>query len=91
MAVFTDGKHLVADTIEELHAFAKSIHIHRCWFDGNKKKHPHYDLYKIEKKRLVRDLHKLERALANGAELVNMRQVLIVSKQCYEKSICSLK
>ena len=43
---YTDGIHLVADSLEELHEFASSIGIKRCWFHGMRKGHPHYDLPK---------------------------------------------
>lgn len=35
--------HLIADTLEELHVFAKSIGMKRAWFQGNNRL-PHYDL-----------------------------------------------
>lgn len=53
MAVFVDdaaivyrGKpryHLMADSLEELHAFAQAAGIHRCWFH-NTRNYPHYDI-----------------------------------------------
>ena len=53
MAVFVDnaavpyrGKaryHLMADTLAELHAFAQTAGIKRCWFH-NTRGHPHYDI-----------------------------------------------
>jgi hypothetical protein len=33
----------MADSKEELHAFAEKLRIKRCWYDGNRR-HPHYDL-----------------------------------------------
>lgn len=35
--------HLLADSLEELHAFAKSIGLKREWFQGHTK-YPHYDM-----------------------------------------------
>jgi hypothetical protein len=34
--------HLVADTLEELHAMADRIGLRRAWFQPNS--HPHYDV-----------------------------------------------
>lgn len=51
---YTDGKHLVADTIDELHAFALRLGLKREWFQ-NHLKHPHYDLFgsKVTKARTL--------------------------------------
>ncbi len=40
--VCTDGRHLVAGTIEELHEFARRIGLRKRWFQDHR--HPHYDL-----------------------------------------------
>lgn len=56
--------HMVGTTIEELHEFAESIGVKRCWYSNKKgKNRPHYDIkgYQITK------------ALRNGAELVSRR------------------
>jgi len=39
VTAYTDGVHLVAETREELHAFAAAAGIKRCWFHRD-----HYDL-----------------------------------------------
>lgn len=52
--------HLLADTIEELHAFAKSIGLSRCWFHKN-----HYD---VSEDRYVL-------CNTNGAKLVSPREI----------------
>ena len=41
--VYTDGIHLIGDSVAQLHTFAKLMGLNRCWFDANPK-HPHYDL-----------------------------------------------
>mgnify|MGYP002814597841 CR=1 FL=1 len=40
--IYTDGIHLVADSIDELHTFAKSIGFKRDWFQWLSL--PHYDI-----------------------------------------------
>lgn len=43
--IYTDGVHLIADSLEELHAFAAAIGIKRIWFENRRgKQHPHYDI-----------------------------------------------
>lgn len=44
--------HLIADTNEELHAFAESIGLKRCWFQA-KASGPHYDLTASKRVRAV--------------------------------------
>lgn len=41
--IYTDGVHLVADTYDELHAFAKKMGLKREWFQ-QQSRWPHYDL-----------------------------------------------
>lgn len=36
---------MVADSLDELHAFAKKVGIKRCYFHGVRKGHPHYDVF----------------------------------------------
>lgn len=44
--IFTDGIHLISDTsLDELHAYAKSVGIKRCWYHS-KSAWPHYDIPK---------------------------------------------
>lgn len=35
--------HLTADSLAELHAFALSVGINRCWYHAHPR-HPHYDI-----------------------------------------------
>lgn len=42
--IYTDGVHMVADSLIELHDFANKIGLKRHYFHGVRKKHPHYDL-----------------------------------------------
>lgn len=68
MAVYVDGLrewgwrlgkscHLIADTEEELHAFAARIGLRRAWAQGSRSGIPHYDL----------TVSRRERAIAAGA------------------------
>jgi len=68
--IYTDGIHLVADTLAELHAFARTIGLKRHFFHGTRKGHPHYDLTNsgIKKK-----------AILKGARFVGIRDVLKIS------------
>ncbi len=51
MSVYTDGTHLMADTLTELHAFARRIGLKREWFQDHR--HPHYDLFGVMAQRAV--------------------------------------
>lgn len=56
------SSHLTADTLEELHAFARKIGLRRGWFQGSSRV-PHYDLTEARR----------DRALAAGAVFVPAR------------------
>jgi len=44
--IFTDNIHLISDTsVEELHAYAASVGIKRCWYHSSSK-YIHYDIPK---------------------------------------------
>ena len=72
--IYTDGIHLVADTIQELHVFALGMNLGRSYFHGVMKKHPHYDLT-TEAKRL--------RALTKGAHSCTPREIIIICRANY--------
>lgn len=63
--VYTDGIHLVADSLEELHSFAINIHLKPDWFQ-NHINHPHYKLWGI----------KVPSAIKNGAKPASPRKIL---------------
>ena len=69
--VYTDKIHLVADSLDELHLFAKSIGLKRHFYEGVRKGHPHYDLT---------NKYILTKALDAGAIIVNSREILRISK-----------
>lgn len=70
--IYTDKIHLVADTLEELHDFAKQIGLKRNYFEGVRKGHPHYDL---TNETIV------EKVLDYNAHVVSSKELLIISKK----------
>lgn len=66
--VYTDGVHLIADSLEELHAFALSIGLKRCWFQNHR--HKHYDLT---------TRRKVLAAIEAGAWSVSTRDCMLIS------------
>lgn len=68
MAILTDGVHLISDkSVDELHAFAQRIGLKRCWYQGMRKRHPHYDLTTE---------NKLQQAIQAGARQVKSSDVV---------------
>lgn len=67
--IYTDGVHLVADSLDELHNFADKIGMKRSWFQYSKK-HPHYDLLGSKKALAIKE----------GAINVTSRKILEISK-----------
>lgn len=71
--IYTDGTHLITDAdLGELHQFAAKLGLKREWFQDSNPRHPHYDLttQRIRK-----------RALALGAQLVSVRDVVRILAQ----------
>ena len=68
--IYVDKVHMVADSIDELHKFAKEIGLKRHFFEGVKKGHPHYDL---TNKTIM------QKALDNGAMVVNSKKIVEIS------------
>ncbi len=64
--IYTDGTHLVSDSLQELHKFGSEIGLKRKWFQ-NRSRYPHYDL---TTKRMV------NKAVKNGAKLITKRELL---------------
>jgi hypothetical protein len=64
--IYTDGVHLITDgERDELHDFAQSIGLKRCWFQP--KSHPHYDLTTERKKNT---------AIRAGAKLISPKELV---------------
>jgi len=63
--------HMVADTVEELHAMADKIGVQRKWFQ-NKTRYPHYDIA----------LSKRALAVLHGASEIKIRQTPAIAKAC---------
>lgn len=67
--------HLTADSLQELHVFAKAIGVTaRAFHHGAR--HPHYDLTE----------HQRMNALRSGACLVTTREVVLVAKRIADSS-----
>ena len=67
--VYTDGVHLVADTLEELREFAKEMGLKPEWYQQKRLKH-----YDLTTKRAVK------RALSLGATMVTSRRIVEIAK-----------
>lgn len=54
--VYTDGSHLIADTLQELYAYATKIGLNHEWIDFmGRNVHPHFDIFGHVKKRVLAD------------------------------------
>lgn len=70
---------MIATTVDELHKFAESIGLHRCYYSNPiKKKHPHYDLM-TEK---IRD-----KAIKEGALFLTDREIVKLCRYFYGERI----
>lgn len=68
MAVYTDGEHLMADTVTEFHTFAEKIGIDRRWFREHK-----YQYYHVF-------MSDLEKVFMHGARFLETRELIIKFK-----------
>ena len=68
--VMTDGVHLIADSLSELHSFAGRIGLKRSWFQGGSR-YPHYDILSVTVEK---------RALAEGAVAMSKQGLVMCSK-----------
>jgi len=68
--------HMVSDSIDELHEFAESIGIKKCWYENKRgKNQPHYD---IRGQSIIK-------ALSSGAKLVPRRELFKFLEEHYGK------
>lgn len=70
--IYTDGVHLVADSLDELHKYAVKMGIKKHWFHGTRKGHPHYDIPYLAAQKVVED---------PDVHYITTREILIKSKQ----------
>lgn len=67
--ILTDGVHLISDeSIKELHEFAQSMGLKRCWY--RRGRHPHYDLTTSRK---------VQAAMTKGAKMVTSKDLVRAS------------
>lgn len=71
--IYTDGIHIVADSLDELHHFAEFVELKRCWFE-KARTHPHYDIPPTMRKKYML------RLLDYGGVIATKKEVLIISK-----------
>lgn len=72
---FAEGAHMLADTLDELHAFAQKLGLKRAWFQPLSS--PHYDL----------NGRRHARALQLGAVLIDRFQLVeLIQKLRQEKT-----
>lgn len=70
-----DGVHLASPDVNELHRFAESVGLKRCWFEGARKAHPHYD---------CKNPQIMSKILASPeVQVVNTRELI---RMCYGRS-----
>lgn len=62
--------HMTADSIAELHEFANSIGIKRCWWHSGSL-YPHYDI----------NVEQRLKAIENGAKAINSKELVGIAKK----------
>ncbi len=85
--IYTDGIHLIGESIDEIHAFAKSIGLKKCWFHHRVDRlRPHYDL--VNKKRLpLIDSHGekfSDKAIRYGALKIGTRKLIKILRANFQ-------
>ena len=74
---------MIAISIDELHQFAATIQLNKCYYrNPRNKKHPHYDLMNDK----IRD-----KALKEGAVLVTDREIVKLCRFFYGERIVKSK
>ena len=71
--VYTDGIHLTADTLRDLHAMAGQVGLGPWWFHNGR--HPHYDLYRDRELRAM----VLKKVMERGVRLMTSRELVRIS------------
>jgi len=70
--IYTDGVHLIADDINELHSFAQTIGLKLNWFQNHRI--PHYDIWGS----------KLTKALRAGAKIITTKELINIVRKSNE-------
>ncbi len=77
--VYSDGVHMIASSVKELHEFATKIMLHRCYYrNPRKKRHPHYDLMNDAIRKAAFD---------NGAVFATDKEIVKYCRQFYGERI----
>jgi len=72
--IYTDGIHLIATDLATLHEFAQGIGLHRRYYHGVRKGHPHYDLTNSTIRR---------KAILAGAKMLSSKEIVTLIKEYY--------
>lgn len=73
--------HMIADTLEELHAMADAIGVKRQWFQHKNKRLPHYDIC----------MSKRALAVKLGAQEIDQRETVLILQRRYGGKTTSKK
>ena len=69
--------HLLADSVDELHRFARELGLHRTSYQGPPKgSTPHYDLTSFERRR----------AIAHGATICDRAGIVMVARRLRKRA-----
>ncbi len=82
--IYTDGIHLVADDLNELHKFAFKINLKRQYYHGVRKGHPHYDLVSWKNIPLWDSDTKqtfIKKVYGEGAIYKSSKEILLISQK----------
>lgn len=74
--VYTDGSHLIADSLDELYAYATKMKLNWDWLHlAGKNVHPHFDICGQVRKRVLAD---------NEVKIVSPREIVRLSRLNYQ-------
>jgi hypothetical protein len=75
--VYTDGRHLMADTLDELFSYAKKQGLNSDWVHAmGKNLHPHFDICGHVRKRILADCNVVKVSCKELVKLCNLNYTL---------------